>query len=251
MEDAPSPPGSDGLTTHGDSKPRSRIGTTVRVFGALAALYLAIPLAALPAAFVGLVAQKIPETFRPQWGSTLPSPLAELVAVLIGIPLLSLVRFPLKAPHLSRGSRALLVSLVCVVAVSAGGGFFAGIRTDVIPPEGLAARELLEGTSLRGYRFVDEGNEGNANISPYREFVGENRELEASDITGLPPDFEQDPEMANRIIWLYSEAVAAWSGPHPWNTIDQCWITAEVLEPYPDDPPNRDRATIHAFCDPR
>lgn len=212
----------------------------------LVGLYLAIFVAAFPAAFLGMLAGAITGHLRPQWGTTLPSPLAEIAAVLVGLPLLLLVRRALRAPGLDGGRRLFRVSLGCVLAVSTGGGFFAGLRAGVIPPAGMAAREVLEDVGLRGFRFDGTGDEGSANVSPYREFVGRGPEPDADDVTGLPPGFEPVPVPS--VYWLYSETIAGWRGPHPWDEAARCRVTLDVLDAYREDPPDLVRATVHATC---
>ncbi len=213
---------------------------------ALVALYVATFAAIVVAAFLGMVVGALTGRVRPQWGTTLPTPLAELAAVLVGLPLLLVVRRALRAPGLGKGKRVFRVSLGCVLAVSAGGGFFAGLRTGVVPPSGMAAREVIEGVGLRGFRFVEAGDEGSANVSPYRAFVARGEAVGPEDVTGLPPGFE--PDSVARYIWLYSETIAGWRGPHPWDADAECLITLDVVDPYDEDPPDMVRATVHGDC---
>lgn len=219
----------------------------MRVLEALVALYFATLAAVLVAAFLGMMVGGITGAVRPQWGTTLPTPLAELAAVLAGLPLLLLVRRALRAPGVGTGKRVFRVALGCVLAVSAGGGFFAGLRSGVIPPSGMAAREIIEDVGLRGFRFAGTGDEGSANVSPYREFEARDEKLGPEDVTGLPPGFEPSSAAA-AYSWLYSDTIAGWAGPHPWDAGAECRITLDVVEPYDEDPPDLVRATVHGDC---
>jgi hypothetical protein len=208
---------------------------------------LAVCLSAVLALNLGAWAQVLAAWWHPQWGSTLPTPLAQMAAFLIASPFfVTAVRRPptrQEGPPPRTGLAVFRIALGLVI----GGAFLAGLRNDVIPPEDLAGGRLIEDIHIRGFRLDDEGWEG---TFFYKDFVGGGARVDAGPVEGLPPDFEPvEPGEVSSFVGVYGKPVAAWSGPHPWDDGQTCRIDVARVKPYRDDPPGLRRATVYADCD--